>query len=79
MAKRFGALSSSTDPNKIANTVSGIVLSLSALIIYIAGQFGVPIAEGDIGELATGLGATAGGLWTLYGLIMKVVVAYTSR
>lgn len=57
----------------MANSVRGLILALSALVIYGAGVMGVPLADSDIGELAAGLGAAAGALWTVYGLLMKIV------
>jgi hypothetical protein len=79
MAKRFGAFSSSTNPEEVANTVKGIVLALASLIILVAGQFGVPLAESDVAVFAQNIGLAAGALWTLYGLGMKVVVHFTKQ
>ena len=61
------------DGTQVANSVRGLILALSALVIYGAGVMGVPLADSDIGELAAGLGAAAGALWTVYGLLMKIV------
>lgn len=79
MQKRFGALSSSSNPQEVANTVKGVVLSLSSLIIFFAGQVGVPFAEGDVANFAQNLGFAIGGLWALYGLLMKVVVHFSEQ
>lgn len=73
MIQKFGMLSSSMDGTQVANSVRGLILALSALVIYGAGVMGVPLADSDIGELAAGLGAAAGALWTVYGLLMKIV------
>ena len=70
----FGAidLSSSADPSKIAATVSGLILSVSSLIIFGAMQFfGVTLIDAQISLFATNAGLAAGALWTLYGLIRK--------
>lgn len=72
--KKFGALSSSTDPTQLANTVKGLVLAFSSVIILIAGAAGVPLAETQVVEAATIIGAVAGAVWTLYGLILKAIV-----
>ena len=65
--RRFGALSSSTDPEQIGNTVKGIVLGLSSLILIVA-------PETDVTTLASQIGLAASGLWVAYGLVMKIVV-----
>lgn len=79
MEKRFGALSSSSNPQEVANTVKGTILALSSVIILIAGQVGVPFAETDVANFAQNIGFAAGGLWALYGLIMKVVVHFAEK
>ena len=79
MEKRFGMLSSSVDGTQVANTVKGIILSLSAVIIMVAGLSGVPLADSQVAEAASAIGLAAGSLWTLYGLVMKVVVYFSQR
>lgn len=79
MEKRFGALTSSSDPTQVANTVKGTILALSSVIILIAGQVGVPFAETDVANFAQNVGFAAGGLWALYGLLMKVVVHFSEK
>jgi hypothetical protein len=69
-------LQSSTDPSTISNTVRGFVLSVSATLIFVGGYFGFPLTENQVAVLASQLGLAAGSLWTLYGLIIKVVVYF---
>lgn len=77
MNKRFGALSSSTNPEQLSATVSGLILSAGAIIIMIAGWLNIPLTDGQIGELASQAGIVVGALWTLYGVLRKVVVRFS--
>lgn len=71
--KRFGAITSSQSPDDIANTIKGLTLSLSAIIILVAQQFfHVALSANDILSFGTELGIAGGSVWTLYGLGMKV-------
>lgn len=79
MKKKFGALSSSQNPQELANTVKGLVLSLSAVLLMAARAFDLPLTETDVVTLATQLGLAVGALWTLYGLGLKVVTAFAKR
>jgi len=75
MNKKFGALTSSQDPEQIANTVRGIVLAFSGIITLLATQFfHLSLSSTDVLSLATGLGTAAGAVWTVYGLILKLIV-----
>lgn len=77
MPKYKGLIASSQDPSQIANTVKGIVLSLSAIIILAAQQFfHIGLNANDVLSLATEAGMAAGAVWTIYGLVMKVVVYF---
>lgn len=80
MEKRFGALSSSTDPDKLANTVRGVILMASSVIILLASKlFGITLTAEDITSLATVLGSLSGAIWVVYGLIQKVVVLIAEK
>lgn len=71
MVKKFGAITSSTNPEEIATRVKGIVLSLSSLIIGGAAiLFHITLLPTDIAMWATQLGAVAGAIATIYGFIM---------
>lgn len=71
MDKKFGAITSSVNPDEIATRVKGIVLALSSLIIAGAAiVFHVTLLPTDILTWATQLGAVAGAITTIYGFIM---------
>jgi len=76
--RKFGALTSSTDPNQLADTVKGAILALSTTIIFVAGLIGMPLANSQIAELATQAGYAISALWFFYGIIKKFV-AFFSR
>lgn len=68
-------LQSSQDPSQVSNTVKGVILSLSSIIVFVAAQvFHITLTADNILALATEVGSLAGILWMLYGLIMKVTV-----
>ena len=80
MNKRFGALSSSTNPDQLANTVRGFILAISSIIVLVATNvFGLSITAADVSELATAVGAMAGSVWLVYGLLQKLVVRFAER
>lgn len=71
MQKKFGAITSSTNPEEVATRVKGIVLALSSIIILVAGQlFHLTLTSNDIVSLATELGAVSGAVITVYGFVM---------
>ena len=72
----YGKLGSSTNPEQLSATVSGLILSAGAILILVLGYFGVPFTNSDVAELATQAGLTVGALWTLYGAIRKVVLLF---
>lgn len=75
MEKKFGSLSSSTNPEQLGNTVKGTILMFTGLILVAARLINIPLTEGEIVEAATQVGLMVGALWTVYGLVMKGVVA----
>ena len=77
--RKFGALSSSTDPSGLAATVSGVIIGFSALIVYGAALMGFTIVDGQVSAFATQLGLAVGSLVTLYGVLRKVVVAVNAK
>lgn len=73
-------LASSTNPSQVSNTVRGAVLAASSFIIFLAAQlFHIQLGAHDVVALATELGALAGSMWFLYGLIFKGVVYMGSK
>lgn len=77
--RRFGALSSSEDPQKLGDTVKGIIIGATVLIIYLAGLLGFEIGGEQIANAAVIIGGAVSSVWTLYGLIKKIVVAVSAR
>lgn len=77
---RFGALSSSENPDQLADTVKGIILGASSLVIYFGNillhrfHFPFTIAEENVTAFAIYAGAAVSGAWTLFGLLKKGVV-----
>lgn len=68
-------IQSSQDPSQVANTIKGIVVGASALIIFLAAQiFHLTLSSTDVLTLGTELGMVVGGIYGLYGLLMKGVV-----
>lgn len=79
MTRKFGALSSSTDPEKLSMTVSGAILSISALLIWGANFLGFPLTQNQIAAFATQTGLAVGALAFIYGIIRKVIVAVNQK
>jgi len=77
--RKFGALSSSTNPQELSATVSGAILSVSSLIIWGASYLGVPVGHEAISNFATQAGLAAGSLWFLFGIVRKAVVAINAK
>lgn len=81
MDKKFGAFSSSTDPQRLGETVTGLVITLSAIVIFVFAQFGVTLFPADVEVLAMNVGNLVtvgaiayGSIRTLYGAFRKFVV-----
>ena len=72
-------LSSSTDPTKLATSVSGLIISFSALIIYGASWLGFSLLETQVSMFATQVGLATGSTAFLYGIIRKAVVAISQK
>ncbi len=70
---------SSEDPQKLGDTVKGLILSLSVVIIAVAGHFGFTLGQPEIVNLATALGGAVASVWTIYGLLKKVLVKTAVR
>ena len=77
--RRFGSLSSSTNPQQLATSVSGIIIGFSALIVYGAALMGFTIVDAQVSGFATQVGLAIGSLTALYGIIRKVVVAVNAK
>ena len=77
--KKFGALGSSINPEQLSATVSGAILSVSALIIMFGGFLGVPLTQNEVANFASQSGLAVGSLWFLYGVLRKIIVAVNQR
>jgi hypothetical protein len=78
MEKKYGAFTSSQNPQEISNRVKGIVLSLSAIIIFVAGNvFNINLQPNDVTDIATQLGGVVGAVWTIYGAILALIARFT--
>lgn len=74
MAKKYGALTSSQNPEEIANKVKGLVLVSSSVVIFLASKlFGIELTVNDMTDVATSLGATGGAMWAVYGGILHLI------
>ncbi len=65
---------SSIDASKLSATVTGIIISFSALIIYLLHVIGINIGSEEVSNFATQVGLATGALWTIYGFLRKVIV-----
>lgn len=77
--KKFGALSSSQNPQQLAAWVQGLILSAGAFIIMGASWFGITLVDEQITDLATQGGLAVGALWTLFGAVRAVVSSFASK
>ncbi len=77
MNKKFGAITSSQNPEEIANTIKGMILAFSSIIILVATQFfHITLSANDVLSLASEAGSVAGAIWLLYGVGLKVLAYF---
>jgi len=76
--RKFGALSSSVNPQELAATVTGVIKAVGGMVVF----FGFSSLTGDINTLAEQMGqvvtlgyAFYGASETAFGLVRKIVVA----
>lgn len=70
-------VASSTDSTQVGNTVKGLILGASSLIIFLAFRFfHLNFTAGDVSSLADEIGVTAGAIWFVFGLIHKLVAHF---
>ena len=73
MNRKFGAITSSQNPEEIATRIKGITLALSSVIIFFAAKFfGLTLTANDMLSLATQFGIIGGAIWTIYGAGMSL-------
>lgn len=74
MNRKFGVITSSQNPEEIANTVKGLVLAFSSIIILVAQHFfHLTLTSNDVVSFATEISVVAGAVWTIYGGVLKVL------
>lgn len=81
MNRRYGALSSSVDPQKLAATVTGVLKVAAGALVYfgLASQLDADTLIAQVSALVS-LGFTAWGLIeSVYGILRKMLVAYSTR
>lgn len=77
MEKRLkGWAQSSVDPKKLSTTITGAIIAFSGIIIGIFKYFGVEIGSDEISVFASQLGIGVGAVWTIAGLVRKVVMRF---
>ena len=80
MEKKYGSLTSSQNPNEIANKVKGAILLFSSIIIYIAAKvFGLTLSANDVISLATEIGAVSGAVWAIYGSALHLIAVFYKK
>ncbi len=68
-------LASTVNPNKVATTVTGIFVFSASLIVIAASHLGFPVTVEQVATFGGELGAAAGAIVTVWGVIQKIVVA----
>lgn len=76
MDKKYGFLSSSEDPQKLGDTVKGIILGAGVFLIAVARYYGFEITSLQITDLAIGAGSAVSAVWVAYGLVKKLVIGF---
>lgn len=74
MPRKFGALSSSANPEQLSQTVNGLmILVVSGLSLY-ASSKGLAVAPADIQEQVSSVAMAVGTIWTSFGIIRKGLI-----
>lgn len=80
MNKKYGVFTSSLNQEEISNRVKGIVLSLSAIIIFVASNvFNINLQPNDVVDIASQLGMVIGAVWTTYGGILSLIARFSQK
>jgi hypothetical protein len=79
----YGIFGSSEDPTKLGDTVKGMLIAIAPLVILLARNWGVDVAQSEYVEFAGIFGTIVGSIWAAFGLAKKVFVkaygAYGNR
>lgn len=81
MEKRFGALSSSEDPQKLAATVVGIMQLIAGTLVALGllTQADMSTLLGQIEVIVPAGFAVYGAVNTIFGIIRKIVIAVQAK
>lgn len=73
--RRFGAFSSSENPEELAGRVKAVILAAGTLIIWGASTlFKIHLTSDDIISLATSVSATVAAIWAAYSSVKAVAI-----
>jgi predicted transporter len=80
-------IASSVDPTKLSNTIKGIIISLSSVIIFVASvYFNTSVSSDQVMSFANqtantvaAVGIAFGALHTMYGLLVKALNKVTTK
>lgn len=74
------ALQSSTDPNQISSRVTGLVVASSSIIVFLSAHFlRVQLSASDVITLGSELGAIAGAIWTIKGIVIALIMKFSKK
>ena len=76
----FGFLGSSTNPDQVSATVSGLILTCSGLIIWaLQHWFGIVLGSDQLSSIAQEAGVAFGALWAIFGIVRKVTLKVAGK
>lgn len=80
MNQDLGFLGSSTDSTKRSNTVNGVVLLVSGLVVgFIRHKFNVEISAGDVNSFLDGVIQVVAQTWIVYGGLWKTLIGFKNK
>lgn len=74
MNKRFGAFSSSVNPEALSQTVNGLIVLAAGSLALFAAQNGVSVTVPEIQAQVAVITSAVGAIWTAVGAIRKVFI-----
>ena len=73
-------MTSSVDPAKVSSRISGAVIASSSIIIFLAAQLlNIKLNPEDVISLATQIGAVAGAIVTVKGIIIWIMTKFGKK
>ena len=73
LVKKYPILGSSANPDKLSMTVQGLAVYVIPIVIVLAKNFGVGLAEADLTQLVNQVALFVATAVTIYGLGRKIV------